>query len=649
MAPVMTPAFRGRSPVELRHYLTLLRRRKLIVLSLVLLGGVIAGLAHAAQTPQYSTTAQLLLLPNDPSERVTDTPSGPFDAGRYAAAQVTVLLSQEVAQGAAEVVPGVTASEVRAALRVTPVPDSDVLTLTATDPEPARAAAIANAVAETYVEQRRVEDVEALQLAAQQIGAQLLTLQQRLADLRQQASGSMDAAVQADLAAANVQYATLFARQQDLLVDSSLKRGEAQVVDPARTPLVPDGLSPSTAVALGVLLGGLLGLGAAWLREQFDDRLRLREEMESATGLPVLGELPLDSWSSRHPWDIATEVDPHSAVAEALRSLRTNVSFLGIEDPVRRVLVTSAMPGDGKTFVAVNLAAAFAQAGLRTVVVSADLRRPRMEEYFELPSGAPGLTTCLAPDRGRRSTAPADPDRMRARLLSALQPTAVAHLVLLPSGPLPPNPSEVLSSSNMDALLDVLDTEFDMVVVDTSPVLAVADAAVLAAKVGKVLLVASAKSSRRREMERMTTVLDRTPADVLGVVLNRASSPAAPSYTPLALDDEAVSPVDEDDGWDAEPAEAEAPPLADQQPAVAAERTGSRVVGSHQPHRRHPEAVSPEAVSPELGAPDPTATVRQHDALTDPPAAQPWPSPHLIGDWLARERGGRSTGTGWAH
>jgi uncharacterized protein involved in exopolysaccharide biosynthesis len=170
-------------------------------------------------------------------------PSTPFDARRYAAAQVTVLLSQDVARRAAAGLPDITAAELRQALTVEPVPDSDVITITATHPSPEQAAAVANATAEAYIEQRRESDVQALQLAAEQIGQQLDLLQARLTELRRQAGSNPGAAVEADLAAANVQYSTLFARQQDLLVDSSLKRGEAQLVDPALAPSSPDGLS----------------------------------------------------------------------------------------------------------------------------------------------------------------------------------------------------------------------------------------------------------------------------------------------------------------------------------------------------------------------------------------------------------------------
>lgn len=516
--------------MELRAYLQLLQRRKWIVLVVGILGAVAGGLLQAHRTPVYSATTQVLLLPDDPSERISDTSTTNVDSRRYAAAQVTVLESREVAAAAADKLSGVSAVEVHRAVTVTASDTSDVLLVTAATTSPQRSADVANAVTTSYIERRKQSDVQQLQLAAQEIGAQLDELQTRIADLRRTAGSGSNPAVEADLTAANDQYTTLFARQQDLLIDSSLKRGQARIIDPAVAPPSPDGMGRATTVVLGLLLGLLIGLGVAYLRDQLDDRIRTREELESVTALPVLAEVPEDRDAPPTADDIPAELEPFGPVAEAVRGLRTGINFFGIEEPVTHLVVTSAMPGEGKTFVTANLAVAFAQSGVRTVLVSADLRRPRIENYFGVRSGTPGLTTVLSPDERRHPPDRGDRDAVSEAVKRVLLQTHVEDLALLPCGPIPPNPAEVLASPRMRAVLDILGEYFDLVILDTSPVLAVTDAAVLAQQVGRVLLVSRAGTARRREVARMLSVLGRTPGQVLGLVQNGTRSSRAHSY-----------------------------------------------------------------------------------------------------------------------
>ena len=510
--------------MDLRQYLQIAWRRKVFILLGIAIGAALAFWLQSTARPSYSATAQLLLLPRDPNERVTDGPGGPFDMSRYVAAQVSILESGETAETAAATLGGdLSAGDVRGAVSAEADDASDIVFVTATSESPEQAAAIANAVSESYIENRRAAQVESLRNAADEIGTQLDALDDRIADLRDQAGDN--AVVAADLEAANLQYTSLYGRQQDLLIDSTLKRGEAQVIEPASAPSTPDGRSLPVTLVLGGLLGGLVGLGIAYLRDQVDDRLRSSEEVEQLTGLPVLAEIPVDTKLSGRDV-LAHEAAPMGAVAESFRALRTGVSFLGIDDPIARVLVTSAVPGEGKTFVAANFAASCAQAGFRTVLVSADLRRPRIEAYFPHDASLPGLTqviTARVPALDPSAPAPAM-SALESILDTAVQPTAHKDLFLLPSGPCPPNPAEMLASPRMAEVLLLLQQSYDITVLDTSPVGPVADALALAPTVGNVLLVTSQRRSRRREVERMIRAVARTNARVLGVALNRAGS-----------------------------------------------------------------------------------------------------------------------------
>lgn len=203
---------------------------------------------------------------------------------------------------------------------------------------------------------------------------------------------------------------------------------------------------------------------------------------------------------------LVTALAPRSPAAEAYRMLRTNLQFMGVDRPVRSLVVTSAAPEEGKSLTAANLAVAFAQAGQRVVLVDADLRRPTLHRTFGLGRLAwGGLTSVLAG---------------ALDLQSALTDTGIDGLRVLPSGPIPPNPAEMLGSQRMQALMAALDEHFDLAIYDTPPVLAVADASILAPAVDGTLLVVRAHRIGHPQARRAKEALEAVKARVLGVVLD---------------------------------------------------------------------------------------------------------------------------------
>ena len=201
---------------------------------------------------------------------------------------------------------------------------------------------------------------------------------------------------------------------------------------------------------------------------------------------------------------LVTVSHPRSPVSEAYRSLRTSVQFYSLDRPLQTILVTSASPDEGKSTTLANLAVTFAEAGREVIAVDCDLRRPSLHQLFDLPNDA-GLTTAMRDERS-----PAD---------VALS-TAVPHLKLIPSGPVPPNPAELLGSQRMDRLIEALRGLADIVLFDAPPTNAVTDAAVLGAKMDGVLLVVSAGRTKRDHALRAKRMLEKVNAKVLGVVLN---------------------------------------------------------------------------------------------------------------------------------
>jgi protein-tyrosine kinase len=212
--------------------------------------------------------------------------------------------------------------------------------------------------------------------------------------------------------------------------------------------------------------------------------------------------------------ELVTLLDPMSPPAEAFRVLRTNLQFMGLDKPLKSILITSAAPGEGKSTVASNLAVSFAQAGANVCLIDADLRRPRLHKVFGVDNWR-GLTNAVMSQNG---------------LESDLHAGVVPGLSLLTSGPIPPNPAELLGSARMGRLLEELEERFDVVIVDSPPVLVVTDAAVLAPRVSGVVLVVRAGKVARQQVVRAKEALEAVKANILGVTLDAVQAEGPEGY-----------------------------------------------------------------------------------------------------------------------
>ncbi|GAA1264717.1 polysaccharide biosynthesis tyrosine autokinase [Arthrobacter pascens] len=286
------------------------------------------------------------------------------------------------------------------------------------------------------------------------------------------------------------------------------------VVTPAVAPTLAS--SPNTKLSLGVgLLGGLIvGLGAAVLRQRMDSRIGGESDLRNITESPVLGRISFEQDAKNKP--LITQIPGQSPRAESFRQLRTNLQFATVGQKSTAVLITSSLPGEGKTTTATNMAIALAQAGQSVVLVDADLRRPMVSEYLGLERNV-GLTTVLVGS---------------AELSDVLQPWGEENLYVVSSGRIPPNPSELLGSEAMVEIIKRLENTFDVVIIDSPPILPVTDASVLSQNVGGVILVVDSKSTTRMNVLKSLQSLTMVDAHVLGIVLNRLpiKGPDAYSY-----------------------------------------------------------------------------------------------------------------------
>jgi capsular exopolysaccharide synthesis family protein len=274
------------------------------------------------------------------------------------------------------------------------------------------------------------------------------------------------------------------------------------VVRPAEQPGGPISPRPALNLGLALVAGLALGVGLAVLREALDTSVKTSADLQELTGAFPLGLIGFDPTAARSP--LVSQVDPRAIRLEAFRTLRTNLRFVDVDRPARVVVLTSSVAGEGKSTTACNLAVTLACAGARVVLVEGDLRRPQVAEYMGL-EGAAGLTDVLIG---------------RSHLEDVLQPWGNLPLSVLTSGPLPPNPAEMLGSVQMADLIASLRARAEMVIIDAPPLLPVTDAAVLARECDGALLIVRQGHTTREQLTRSMEAMRGVGARILGTVLN---------------------------------------------------------------------------------------------------------------------------------
>ncbi|GAA4559955.1 polysaccharide biosynthesis tyrosine autokinase [Planotetraspora kaengkrachanensis] len=276
------------------------------------------------------------------------------------------------------------------------------------------------------------------------------------------------------------------------------------IVDRAEVPEEPVSPRPVVNFAIAVLIALLVAFSSLVVRDRLDTTVKTSEALQQASKSSVLGVIGYERDARRHP--LIVRSNRRSSRSEAYRSLRTNLQFIGVDKQPKSLVVTSCLPSDGKSSTSANLAITLAQAGWRVILVDGDLRRPRIPDYLGI-EGSMGLTDVLIE---------------KARLADVIQTWGQPCLSVLPSGQIPPNPSELLGSQGMRSLLAQLTSDYDMVILDAPPLLPVTDAVALAAICDGTLLVARYGKTRREQVARATELLSSINARLLGTVLNFA-------------------------------------------------------------------------------------------------------------------------------
>ena len=308
-------------------------------------------------------------------------------------------------------------------------------------------------------------------------------------------------------------YEELLTRTKETGLETQLKTTNIRIVEKAEPPGGPVSPNKMRNYQVGLLFGLVIGLGLALLFENFDNTFKTPEDVKNHLGVPFLGMVPDVSVSAgpdgsgRGAVTSLLGKKPNAAIADAYRVLRTNLLFTSAETTGRAFVMTSAGPGEGKTTTLANLAAALAHNGSKVLAVDADLRRPTLHQHFGLPK-SPGLSDMIVGN---------------AAASKAIRTSRIEGLQVLPCGYLPPNPAELLGSAMMKQIMEAVRSHYDWVLVDTPPILAMADAAVVCPTVEGVVMVIAGETATKPQVERAIEQVKAIGSKVLGVVLNKVN------------------------------------------------------------------------------------------------------------------------------
>lgn len=505
--------------MELRDYLNVIRARRGVIILATLTIASVALAVSLIQAPIYGAEARVLISEKDTGAALFGQvlPELSSQPERALQTQVQLMEVRPIAEATIRKLGlSTTPEKLLAQVTVAEIGQTNVVSVRAQASTAEEAAKIANTLAEQYVVASQERKRAAIKDAADEVETRLETARSEILELgrRVATSGNSDE-LAAELQILTGTYSTLAEKLQQLRINERLEAGAGSVVQSAVVETEQIAPKPLRNAGIGALVGVLFGIGMAFLYEYLDNTIKSTDEAEKVFGAPVLGIVPVERYEKGVKRRLTIVDAPGSAPAEAYRVLRNSLDFINFERNLKTVLVTSATPAEGKSTVSANLAASLAQAGKRVVLVSCDFRRPTTDQFFEV-SNTIGLSEVLL---GTHS------------LKAALQRSTDDQLLIVTAGRMPPNPSELLASAKMKEVIESLEDWADWVIIDTPPILAVADPVSVARWVDGVLMVTKAGESTRETAEKAVELLGKVGARIVGVaVWGLDESKSSPGY-----------------------------------------------------------------------------------------------------------------------
>lgn len=524
-----------------QRYINMIRRWLWLVVLATISAGLIAFWVSSRQPVTYEARSRLIIGPGieglNPGEK--DFSTGGRLMQTYAELVTTRTVLQKVIDNLGL---QITPDALERQLTIRPTTETQFLTIIVEDSNPEQATAIANALAEELVFLSPTGDSESgAAVVREQMRDQTGQIEKNIANI-EAGIVSLESELQS---ADNIERRRVLSDQLALererlsgahatlaLLYDSLQQAITNQVKIVESAITAEPLP--TQVQLSVVMGAMAGLiisvVIALTFEFLDDfTIKTTEHIESLTHLSTLAGISEIKSDDK----LITVSDPRSPISEAFRVLRTSIQFSSVDTPSRTILVTSSIPGEGRSTIVANLATVMARAGHNVLLVDADLRRPTQQHLFDLPNSL-GLTSLLLEyDANERE------EVVETLLQDVVQVTRIEGLQLLTSGPIPPNPSELLGSTKMKLLLDMLIQQYDFVILDSPAVLSATDPAILSVHADATLLVAWAGKSRKVHLQQAAEQLREVNANLMGCVLNGLSAKDANIY---AYQDDVTSP-----------------------------------------------------------------------------------------------------------
>lgn len=490
----------------------------------MVVAGASAYVSASRETPLYSATATMMINPGTSAASYTDY-NAIITAERLTESYQQLVTAQPMRE---RVQKALGDSPVSAGYSASAANQSQVISVTATGTDPDQVALVANTVVTEFQGYIGDQTAERVATARERIDNQISVLEERRTQIDAeigQLESSQNAnseTTQRDIddlrtERSNITSSLLDLQQQALTLEGQVTASGVQIqkLNDAQVPGAPFSPQPMRSLMLGLFVGALLGAGVVALLEFLDNTVKPEVDIQTLTGAPLLATVSQIAKLEPGGRQVYTMSQPQSAAAESMRLLRTNLEFASASDPIQAMTVSSSTPGEGKSTTAANLGVVMAQSGLATVVIDGDLRKPTQNRIFGVDNGA-GLTTLLThPDQSWQDVA---------------KKVALPGLFLIPSGPIPPNPSDLLASDRFARLIERIKTEADLVIIDSPPVLSASDALAISRHTDGVVLVSYSGKTRTDALRHAAHSIHQGGIRLIGVVLNRQKGQHGASY-----------------------------------------------------------------------------------------------------------------------
>ena len=499
----------------LKNYISLVWHWAWLIILGIIVAAAAAFVVSKNTTPVYQSTSRLLI----------DQAPGAGSGNDY----TQILVEERLAQTYVELLNTTpileetisqlglpfTTGQLKGKISVSAPQDTQIIIIRVEDTEPDRAALIANTLGDVFIIQnqnreslRYAEPISNWENRLQIVGDDIETIETEINAIGEAITAEEKATLsrlETNLNEAQIQYTEIFNNLNGLQIEQAKETSNLIQIEPAKANENPIRPRTRTNVLLAAAVGGMIAAGIVFLIEYLDDTIKTPEQVLEDTDLTTLGAIAIIKMDKKHQ-ELITQRSPRDPISEAYRVIRTNLDFSAVDEELKSFVVSSASPGEGKSTTAANLAVVMAQTGKKVVLIDADLRRPVQHKIFNLSNNM-GLTTSILDNR-----TPA---------VAHLQETNVNNLRILTSGPIPPNPAELLNSQRMKDVLEELENAVDVVVFDTPPALTVADASIIGPQVNGILLVIETGKTRRDTFVNGVERLARTGTHIFGVVLNQ--------------------------------------------------------------------------------------------------------------------------------